>query len=206
MLDQTDWNVSLVMMNHSITMLLLIGMKRMMIYSVHPVTGKSHQVVTILESLHNISVPMSKKIKFFSVMSDSHDIDDYYYSNGKSCFCGWRDFDKANQCEECKQWICSRKCAGMAAIVHTNEGMYCSDCLEKNSVVLIYPDEEEEEEEEDGDEEEQDNNNTFNHPPLPSECDKCLRDVYHIPAMHIAGSLICMPCLEIVVKEACNKK
>lgn len=124
-------------------------------------------------------------------------------SSSTACECGRDGGDGGTErCQDCSQWVCSRKCQGMPGIVYTDMGTYCTDCV--SSIILIYPDPLRPMEylDEDGKlvsdtlgEYEQSSDN----------CDRCNCYVSSESFISLANCIICRDCLTFLVKEACMK-
>ena len=126
--------------------------------------------------------------------------DTSYSSDGiKPCNCGHDGDYNTDKCEDCHRYVCSNKCGG---IVLTDQGTYCTDCVE--SIVLIHPDPLRPMEyfNEYG-ELVSDTEGKYNH--SSDNCDRCDRDLYKDSFISLAGCIICRDCLETIVKEACGK-
>lgn len=114
------------------------------------------------------------------------------YNSGESCYCGRDDGDGGvKQCKQCKQYVCSNKCSQMPGIVKTDKGDYCTDCLEVDDVVLIYPD------------------TSFTprgrgRQYINVKCDRCKIQLHSWSdgIIRLMGKELCRNCLDTIVSEA----
>lgn len=125
-------------------------------------------------------------------------------SASEACECGRDGGDGGTEkCQDCFQWVCSNKCAGMPGIVYTDKGTYCTDCVE--SIILIYPDPLRPMTYIDQNGKDILNWITGQYRHYSDECDRCNKNVFRDTFISLADCIICRDCLTTIVKEACGK-
>ena len=101
------------------------------------------------------------------------------YDRKRKCKCGRDEGDSCDNCMSCKKYTCG-KCR--PPLINTDMGLYCAKCLNKDKIVLIYPDKVHNDED---------------------VCCQCYCGLYG-EGIYIANRSLCRVCLENVITCGTN--